>query len=207
MSDTTSIFELPSDPSIGGNITMNIQDKNLVVQQPMMHSPSPPPPQSQGQPSVSLDQTTINQIVNGLQQASSTGATLLPSRDIPATTQHITHDPQIQTNYIPPPVSTRSSRYIDEEETQEKIVDEYNQKQKKSNALDQVYDEIQTPLLIGVLFFLFQLPVFKRFLFTYFPVLFFKDGNINIYGYTFQSFLFGLVYYLVFKVMNHFGKF
>ena len=204
MSDTTSIFELPSDPSIGGNITMNIQDKNLVVQQPMMHSPSPPPPQSQGQPSVSLDQTTINQIVNGLQQASSTGATLLPSRDIPATTQHITHDPQIQTNYIPPPVSTRSSRYIDEEETQEKIVDEYNQKQKKSNALDQVYDEIQTPLLLSILYFLFQLPILRKYLFRFFPFLFLKDGNPNVSGYLMLSFLYGLLFYILNKSIKNF---
>ncbi len=49
----------------------------------------------------SLDQTTISQIVNGLQQASVNGATKLPSRDIPMTTSGHNTDPQIQPNYVP----------------------------------------------------------------------------------------------------------
>jgi hypothetical protein len=77
----------------------------------------------------------------------------------------------------------------------------------ESNNLDQLYDELQIPLLIAVLFFLFQLPIFKKLLYNYFPVLFFKDGNINIYGYVFTSLLFGFLYYSLFKIMTHFSKF
>jgi len=199
MSDSTSIFELPSDPTVGGNISMNINDrtgtgigtvgndKNVVLQ-------------GTGS-SVSLDQTTINQIVNGLQQASTTGATLLPSRDIPTTTQHLIHDSQIQPNYIPP---TNQTDYIETEETKQKIVDNYNESLKKSTALDQVYDEIQTPLLLAILYFLFQLPILRKQLFRYLPFLFLKDGNPNVSGYLFMSFLYGLLFYVLNKSIKNF---
>ena len=74
-SDTTSIMDLPTDPtgggSIGGNISLSANESNVCNQNSVAPN------------GVSLDQTTINQIVSGLQQASSTGATQLASRDIP----------------------------------------------------------------------------------------------------------------------------
>ena len=91
MSDTTSILDLPTDPTGGGHISNNI---NMTATET----------NNQNQTNtLSLDQTTISQIVNGLQQASVTGATLLPSRDIPRNTDRITQDPNVQPNYIPPP--------------------------------------------------------------------------------------------------------
>jgi hypothetical protein len=194
MTDSTSIFELPSDPAAGGNISMNINDrtggndKNVVLQ-----GAGPP---------VSLDQTTINQIVNGLQQASSTGATLLPSRDIPTTTQYLVNDLEIQPNYIPP--FTEQTDYIKTEETNQTIVDNYNENLKKSSALDQVYDEIQTPLLLAILYFLFQLPILRKYLFRYLPFLFLKDGNPNVSGYLFMSSLYGLLFYVLNKSIKNF---
>ena len=161
---TTSISDLPTDPVGGGshNVSMNISEKI--------------PTQNQSAPNVagslSLDQTTINQIVSGLQQASSTGATQLPSRDIPRNTDTIVQDPYIQPNYIPPsPIRD----YINEDETPEKIIGNYNRDIKNSNTLDETYGEIQTPLLLAVLFFLFQLPFFKKLLLSYIPALFLKD--------------------------------
>ena len=57
MSDTSNIFDLPTDPAGGGNNIKITATENL-------HSSS----QNQIQQGhVSLDQTTINQIVSGLQ--------------------------------------------------------------------------------------------------------------------------------------------
>ena len=192
MSDinTTSINDLPTDPGAGGSIGGNV---NLVINE-----------SSQPTNSLSLDQNTISQIVNGLQQASATGSTQLQSRDIPQNTQGYTQDAQIQPHYIPP---SSNVDYIKDYEDNNDIINNYNRRMESSNSLDQLYDELQIPLLIAVLFFLFQLPIFKKFLFQYFPILFFKDGNINIYGYVFTSVLFGLLYYILFKVMTHFSKF
>ena len=196
MSDSTSILDLPTDPVGGGNISNNISmaaTENVVPQ-------SGPP--SAG---LSLDQSTISLIVNGLQQASISGATLLPSRDIPMTTTAHNTDPQIQPNYVPQPENPVD--YIKNYEESSDMIDEYNKNMSRQNSLDDMYNEIQTPLLLAVLYFLFQLPFFKRFLFGYFPVLFSNDGNFNINGFLFTSVLFGLLFYLLNKVTNHFGAF
>lgn len=196
MSDSTSILDLPTDPVGGGNVSNNISmsARENVAQQ-------------SGQPSagLSLDQSTISLIVNGLQQASISGATLLPSRDIPMTTTGHSTDPQIQPNYVPQPQNPVD--YIKNYEQSSDMIDEYNKNMSHQNSLDDMYNEIQTPLLLAVLYFLFQLPFFRKFLFSYFPILFSNDGNFNINGFIFSSILFGLLFYTLNKVTNHFGAF
>ena len=154
MTDTTNILDLPMDPAGGGNnISLSIKENNDSHQSNNNNS----------QNSFSLDQTTINQIVSGLQQASTTGITQLPSRDIPQNISTISQDPQIQPNYIPPPVN--KSDYIQQYESNEDIINNYNKSHKNSNSLDEMYNEIQIPLLLSILYFLFQLPIFKKYLF------------------------------------------
>lgn len=199
---TTNIMDLPTDPANGGNMNNKI---NLNASEQMLQSS----PNSQNNASsISLDQTTINQIVNGLQQASVTGATQLPSRDIPMTTNSLTHDVSIQPNFIPPlPQSQSQNDYINNYQESNDIINEYNSNLERSSSLDDMYNEIQVPILLAVLYFLFQLPFFRKFLFSYFPVLFSKDGNLNINGYIFMSALFGILYYFLNKINMHFGKF
>ncbi len=132
-----------------------------------------------------LDQSTISQLVSGLQQTR--GATQLPSRDIPVDTTSVVVDEQTQPNFVPVATSSVLEKDYIEEYEQE---DEHD-----TNNLDDVYNELQTPLLLAVLFFVFQLPIFKKYLFRYFPILFSGDGNMNINGFLFNSALFGLIYY------------
>jgi hypothetical protein len=201
MSDSTSILDLPTDPVGGGNVTNNISlnaSENLAIS-----SQQQPPVSNAG---LSLDQTTISQIVNGLQQASLTGVTQLPSRDIPMTTSAHSTDPHIQPNYVPPPPQNNID-YIRNYEQSNDMIDDYNKNAQRQNSIDDMYNEIQTPLLLAVLYFLFQLPFFRKFLFSYFPVLFSNDGNLNINGFLFTSALFGLLFYLLNKVSTHFGAF
>ena len=77
MSESTSILELPTDPVGGGSVSNNISlnaGENTVISSQQMQN------QQNNSAGLSLDQITINQIVSGLQQASATGATKLPSR-------------------------------------------------------------------------------------------------------------------------------
>jgi hypothetical protein len=190
--DTTSILDLPTDPvgggSIAGNVSFSANEKIGI--------PTPS--------SVSLDQTTINQIVTGLQQASTTGATQLTSRDIPTSSESISRDPQVQLNYIPP---VNNADYISDYEKNEDIINNYAKGEKRGDSLDELYNELQVPILLAVLYFLFQLPVFKKNLYRFFPALFATDGNINLYGYIFTCILFGLIYYIISKTMGVFNKF
>jgi hypothetical protein len=194
MSDTTNILDLPTDPAGGGNVSNNISINSSEIKQT-----------SQNNSGISLDQTTISQIVNGLQQASITGSTQLPSRDIPMSTSGITTDPYVQPNYVPEII--QQPDYIKNYETNEDMINNYNKNTQNAESLDEMYSEIQTPLLLAVLYFLFQLPFFKKNLFTYFPILFSVDGNLNINGFLFTSILFGLLFYTLNKITTHFGKF
>jgi hypothetical protein len=200
MSDSTSILDLPTDTMGTNNISLNVTEnrtpnEGINVGGNMSASGN----------SFSLDQTTINQIVNGLQQASTSGATQLSSRDIPITTSSHTTDPYVQANYVPSIEEKKD--YIKENEQQSDIINNYNRNFNKNQSLDDIYNEIQMPLLIVVIYFLFQLPFFKKFLFQYFPVLFSKDGNLNMNGFLFTSILFGLLVYLLNKTSTHFGTF
>lgn len=211
MSSTTNINDLPTDPAGGGNSTGNVS----YNPNPNMMSNTNPgaqqqPQQQQQQPSSSgsgssltLDQTTINQIISGLQIASSAGATQLPSKDIPRSTEGLTHDVQIQPNYMAP---ATNRDYIVENETNDDIAREYSKSEARASKLDDIYDELQIPLLLGVLYFVFQLPVVKKYLFNYLPFLFHTDGNLNINGYLITSALFGIIYYVLSKVMAQLNR-
>ena len=193
MTDTTSIVDLPLDPTGGGNANIAISANENIINSSIPNS------------SLTLDQSTISQIVNGLQQASSSGFTQLPSRDISQNTNHIVQDPNVQPNYIPQPVN--KSDYIKEYESNDKIVNNYNKSYENNNRLEDVYSEIQAPLLLAIIYFLFQLPVFRKSLFQYIPFLFSKDGNYNINGYIFTSITFGTVFYLLNKIIFHYPTF
>jgi len=198
---TTNIMDLPMDPANGGS-NMNLI-ANEAISQNVQNIQN-----TQNNSSVNLDQNTINQIVNGLQQATASGATQLRSRDIPMTTNNLTNDMGITPNYIPQSVIDNDENdYIRNYQETEEIIKEYNSSIEEQNSLDDIYNEIQVPILLAVLYFLFQLPFFRKFLFSYFPILFSKDGNLNLNGYIFMSTLFGILYYLLNKVNTHFGKF
>ena len=196
--NTTSINDLPTDPSAGGSVGGNIslvineQGQNTVV-----------PPQTQQNSQMTLDQSTISQIVNGLQQASLAGATSLPSRDIPLQTEQLTNDAQIQPNYIPQPAQ-RDRDYINDTNDD---INEYYKSEKTQNSLDSLYDELQAPLLLAVLYFLFQLPFFKKTVFKYLPFFCHNDGNYNFNGLIFTCGLFGFIYYSLSKTVKNFSKF
>jgi hypothetical protein len=196
--NTTSINDLPTDPSNGGSINGNIslvindnQGINNMQQIPSNNSNGP----------VSLDQTTISQIVNGLQQASLAGATSLPSRDIPLNTENLTNDAHVQPNYVPPPTNRDYIVETDED------INNYYKEEKLNSSLDSMYDELQAPLLLAVLYFLFQLPFFKKSIYKYFPFFCHNDGNYNINGLLFTCALFGFIYYSLSKTVKNFSKF
>lgn len=180
---TTNINDLPIDP-IGGGNNMSMMATETVGN------------------SNNLDESTIHQIVNGIQQASVNGATSLPSRDIPQNMEQIVRDPQIQPNYVPPPPMNNSDYILNEN-----ITDHYSKVEKVNGQLDAFYDEFQTPLLLCILYFMFQLPIFKQSLSRYIPFLCKSDGNYNLNGYLFTSIFFSAIYYFLMKLVSQFNRF
>lgn len=210
MSNSTNINDLPVAKE---NIQMTINDPAQMQQQQQQQQQQPPPLQqqpppqiSESQQNVSLDPNTINQIVNELHQATLSGSTKLASRDIPIDTLPIQQDVETSPNFVPE-VSEERKNYIPDEDDLETIVKKQNIKTNHQNNIENMYNELQTPILLGVLYFLFQLPIFKKLLYQTFPSLFMNDGNLSINGYIFYSALFSIVFYFLNRLVGIFDTF
>jgi hypothetical protein len=117
----------------------------------------------------------------------------LPSRDIPSNSIDYQQDQEIQPNYIPKPKIT--SDYIREYEaaSEEKMKKHEQEKYREKVATD-LFSQLQTPIFIAILFFLFQMPVINRLLRKYTPFIkiYNEDGNMNMTGLLVKSIIFGL---------------
>tara|TARA_X000000368_G_scaffold154033_1_gene121389 strand:- start:1679 stop:2341 length:663 start_codon:yes stop_codon:yes gene_type:complete len=195
----TNTNEVPIHNSSNNNIILN---KNEVVAEntsqmanPMMQQiPTKVPEQN-----LQDNTNNYNEMINQLQKANLAGATTLPSRDIPINTTNVNNDTQIKPNYIP---ETDNNDYILNSQTQEDLIAINKNKQNTLDSLDTFYNEFQLPLLISILYFLFQLPIFRKSLKKALPVLFTYDGNPNIYGFIFNSILFSTTFYILVKLIN-----
>ena len=210
-SGTTSISQLPSNnlpnsyeqPLQNQTNTNNVVlTKNEVVAEttaqlanPMMQQiPTKAPEQNQLE-----NQNNYNEMINQLQKATMAGATGLPSRDIPINTTAVSNDNQIKPNFIPEP---QNIDYITNSQTPADLISQNNKKQNSLDSLDVFYNEFQLPLLVSVLYFLFQLPIFRKTLKKTLPSLFGNDANPNFYGYLFNSALFASIFYILVKLVN-----
>ena len=148
---------------------------------------------------------SINKIISGIQQAVESDMTSLPNRDIPHHPERITRDPQIQPNYIPE--TTKSQDYIEEDMNYEEMMKRNKNEKNEKDRLDVLYDELQTPIIIAILFFAFQLPIINKLILRFAPSLFFQDGNPRFTGYLFKTSLFSFLYYVSNKVLTTFSEF
>ena len=225
MTDTTSIEDLPTDPMMGGN------QNNISIQKMEMNNGSggmnmPPPPQIQGQvysPNIAglngqqhqqhqqqqhqqhqqQQPNVINELVSGLQRASASGLTNLPSRDIPMNTMNMMSDQQVQPNFVPrQPPNQPNVNYIEEHD--EDVMNEVKNANtiNTSDNMENIYRLIQVPLLVGILYFAFQLPITRKYILKYLPSVFNADGNFNISGLIFMSSLFALGYFGLTKMIE-----
>lgn len=127
----------------------------------------------------------------------------LPSRDIPMDESMFQNDPSIQANYIPPP--NTSHDYLREyEQLSNNHFTRKEIEKSRENTVDDLFTELQLPIFIATLFFIFQLPLMNKFLTKYlsFLSLYYSDGNINLYGMIIKSMLFGSVFYGLNKTIN-----
>ena len=211
MNDTTSIDDLPGVPASathGSGIVQNpeipVQTYNPNVsgaqmplqQQGQQQQQQGPPPQT-----TVASNMNVNEFVSGLQRATSSGLTALPIRDVPRNTESVVSDEQTVPNYIPrDPVD-----YIREHHENSRSFMEHRAKSaNQSESFDVIYDTLQVPILLAILYFTFQLPVMRKYLLLYLPSIFNKDGNHNLSGLLFISVLFACTYYGINFVLNQF---
>lgn len=202
---TTQIDQLPTVSSSSGTPDQNqlpVQlnnstSENIKVENygQQLNAQRENEPGSQVPP---IDYTS--QLTTVLKEAQSSGATVLPSRDIPQQTLQMQQDYQIKPDYVP---DSKSNDYIGDILNKEKIILQQKQEQNKSDNFDYIYQNIQLPVLVGIIYFLFQLPVIRKNMLTFLPNLFNKDGMPKLSGYIFNSVVFALFYALLVKGLNY----
>ena len=126
----------------------------------------------------------------------------LPSRHIQHDTTQYSQDKEVQPNYIP---KKSSPDYVrDYEDFNDKKLQKHENDKKQSEYYDDLITDFQVPVLVAILYFLFQLPIINTFIFKRFSFLsiYNDDGNFNFYGLLFKSLLFGNIYYTFTKITN-----
>jgi hypothetical protein len=117
-------------------------------------------------------------------------------------TMGMMNDAQINPNYVPQNHRKEEEDYISQHE--EEVMNEvkYSNQISTTDAMENIYKLIQVPLLVGILYFAFQMPVFRKYMLKYIPSVFNGDGNYNISGLVFVSALFGLGYFGLTRVLD-----
>jgi hypothetical protein len=132
----------------------------------------------------------------------------LPQRDIPMNiSQHI-QDDHIQPNYIPPPPKITRDYIQEYQESSDRKIREYEERRMREKVRSHWLDELQIPILVGLLYFVFQLPIINTLIFKRFSFLsiYKDDGNFNITGLTLKCILFATSYYSMHKAVEIFGN-
>lgn len=183
------------------NISENIGQNNYV---PMNVHPNPYGNPPQGPDKLPLPeaspQRNNGQVPQGPAQYNANMAAMerqeLPSRDIPQNTLQYTHDEQIQPNYVPQPKLT--SDYIREyEEASEKAMQKHEETKHREELTQDWFASLQVPILVGILYFLFQMPIVNKLMRKYlgFANIYHEDGNFNFFGLIAKSAVFASLFY------------
>ena len=209
-SGTTSIDQLPSTSSnpsenpVQNNLPQqsinnsNMNTENIKVENYGQQLNAERQHQQTGSQVPPIDYTS--QLSSALKEAQASGATVLPSRDIPQQTLSMQQDYQTKPDYVP---ASETNDYIGNILNKEKIILEQKQKQNQADNLEYIYQSLQLPVLIGIMYFLFQLPFIRKNLLTFLPNLFNKDGSPKLSGYIFNSVVFASLYTLLVKGLHY----
>jgi hypothetical protein len=126
----------------------------------------------------------------------------LPSRDIPQKTD-VFQDIEARPNYLPKEKLTRDFVRENDEWTEKKLLNRKKRKQRE-RIWRISWEELNTPILLAVLFFLFQQPWLHNWMYKYltFLPLFHSDGIMNVYGMMAKAVIFAVVYYIFTKMTD-----
>ena len=138
-----------------------------------------------------MTSTNISDLPYTTPPAVSTATVKMPERDIPRETLQHTVDPQATVQYLPP----RTPDYIPAPP----------QAQSKWDY-SRLYDEFRIPIILILLYFVFQLDTLQNMLRKVLPILFTESGNLTSRGVFVKSALFGSAYYMITLLMQHLSR-
>lgn len=212
MEDSTSIADLPNPSGAGGAGGAPVQQVAQFPPQqapPQQQAPMPPPQAPGGASSQTvIDPKYMNYIITGIQQTGGSTLGTLPSRDIPMNTLEIQQDEYIRANYVPPPAAAKHVGFVEDYENRAAAAaaTQRDQKKKVSAAAVPVkrdlIEELYIPILVAILYFIFQMSAFSHFLFKYAKFLHNADGNPTQIGLFCKTALFGAGVYAINHIVS-----
>ena len=109
----------------------------------------------------------------------------IPSNDIPKNShvESLLQDETASPTYVPPPMPRYSSSATKLPSHNHSLVQQQIQKKKKrEHFMDGLLDDIKLPILISLLYFIFQLPCTTTILRRVAPFFYQEDMNLNVVG-------------------------
>ncbi len=211
MNGTTSISALPNDVTKNA-VVLNVSEKEPMAQQGGLGGPPPmvkPPnngllpaakaPPAAQVPMQQMSMDNANAITSAL---SNTMPTALPNRDVQMNTEQ-QQDPYMHPNYIP---ESEMDDYIENDDTLYNMMNSGKTAEHEQDRLDQIYEELQIPLMVMVLYFIFQMPFVKKHMQKMLPSLFTKDEQPTFGGYLLKTVLFGGTFYGIIKATKYLSE-
>lgn len=204
--ETTSIESLPvsnhvenNQPAVQSNLNINNNTKpNIDLSVKEITSNTPQVINQQRQPQqVHTQQEQVSSLVSGIQKAAAAGITGLPSRDIPKNENIVTSDPNIKSDWIDD--KQKVADYIKTEETQNQVLEAHKNNIEKTNDMNNILSHAQIPIMVALLYCIFQTPIIKNSMTEYLGFLYKKDGHLKNIGYVVTSSLFGFLYFIMIK--------
>lgn len=111
----------------------------------------------------------------------------LPSRDIPRETLEHVADPQVTQSYVPP----KAQEYIVPQPTEVKV-----------SKMDKILEEFRIPILVGIVYLLFEMPFTQGMLLKLAPTLFTETSS----GLFVRSITFAAAFYAVTIGLEYMSK-
>ena len=137
--------------------------------------------------------TPISELPYNTATNSVSPATELPARDIPRETVNHTTDAQVTTNYVPP----KQPEYIEQQQVQ--------YQPSSQSKIDKLFEEFKLPILLSVLYFIFQMPTVHSFIIRVFPSVS-HAGELTTIGVAVKSIMFGFAYHVSMFMMDYLNQ-
>ena len=129
----------------------------------------------------------------------------LPIRDVPHDTTGYQQDVTIKPNYIPKPRDMDETYVYEQEDRIRRQKRAKKQKMFSDWKFDDIVAELQQPIIVAVLFLVFQSPTLHILMAKYltFLPLFGETGDLTVTGSLFKSAVFGAVYFGLIRFMAY----
>lgn len=139
----------------------------------------------------------------------------LQSRDIPMSQQMLIQDEQSYPNYVPGDVTLtpeeegskatkrkKSVSFVEDANDKMRVKEENSKATRRQViAFDEIMDAIHIPIILALLFVVFQMPSVNTKLYAFMPSLFLKEGKVGIGGMAVKGALFAGLYVVLNQVI------